>query len=383
MERKCTMTFAKCILTFLIVFVSVSLSFSQPIQLNPDGKGYLLNSTRIDTQTNEIISTKQNNIAARFFSSSKTCSSSDGQVLFSHGKLIKMENGQPFTVELPKSNLDSFEFSTVLSGDGNWLIYKTQEELGNINTETVINLFNVNTRTTEHQYTFQGSVEGLTPNFNTTIIVFSSAKFNDRDFALIRDNEGLNLEEFSDVGSLRFFSDLGHRIFGYPFNQNLDKRQWIYVDRMGTTWSQPIELEVFNNDGNKLEFIIYDIANDGKTLLISHENFGLAVVHENEGEWGLPQPLGYQPDPLARDEFQISENGEVVAVQSFKKVVADVNLFYDALLFFKTDTGTWKKQQVNSPDVDVLPDILLTDDGTKLFWLPKSESSVTMGGFLR
>ncbi len=383
------MTETKRIIVILISLTFTTVSHAQPIQLNPVTKGYKLNLTAIDQQMRETINTEEKNIQSRFLSSSKTFASSNGDVLFSQGKLINMQNEQLNTIDLPQSNLDSFEFGATMSGNGNWLIYKTQEEFGNINTETVINYFNLNTGKIEYQFTFQGSVESLNSNINATMTVFSSAKYNNNDFVLIRENRDLNLQEFVDVGGLRYYSNFGNRVFGYSYNSDKDDYEWVHVNRKGSNWSNLQNIKLLNDNGNILQFHIVDIANDGKTLLVNAGTkglHGLAVVHEENGEWSVPQYIGGESEQHAFDShesYQISENGNVVAVQDIKRVEEEVNYFYDALLYFKTESGSWKKQQVNPPEVDVLPDILLTDDGTKLFWLPRSESSVSFGELMR
>ncbi len=199
------------------------------------------------------------------------------------------------------------------------------------------------------------------------------------DVHLIIDSEwfnSLNLGHHTNIYSYLKpnLSFLGDRLFFASYIEEKNISRHFVVDRTNAGWSEPKEIVLNNIEGNKLYFEILDMANNGRTLLIQDSNdANIYVIKEKDESWGLPQDLKYVSQLASvgglYDKFQISQNGKVIAIQSLKKIIGDVNLFYDAFVFIETPGGDWIKYQVNNPNLDIGGDILLSGDGTILYWI--------------
>ncbi len=174
-----------------------------------------------------------------------------------------------------------------------------------------------------------------------------------------------------------------------------------YMDRLTDGWSEPIDIPLKDKDGNDIIFrlgtegAIYDIANNGKTILFNHfygwapptlhefdafysdPIYKPAIMYEENGVWSEPEFIDYerhQVDPKydegQGERFFISEDGNVIAVQNLVKVWGGNSYYYEIYVLLKSPEGKWTRQNINPEGTLVAPDIYLSKDGSKLFWLP-------------
>ncbi len=143
------------------------------------------------------------------------------------------------------------------------------------------------------------------------------------------------------------------------------------IERFEDGWSKPKEWIVYDADNAPIDherLQIKDIANNGRSALVMIDRKQLAVAHEVNGIWKIANILDYSfqlPVGSSTDNIIFAETGNVIAIQSVKDYE---RYLFDIFLFFLTPSGEWVKKQVNAGNVNVLPDILLSDDGTRLYW---------------
>ncbi|RJP18539.1 MAG: hypothetical protein C4527_28870, partial [Candidatus Omnitrophota bacterium] len=129
-----------------------------------------------------------------------------------------------------------------------------------------------------------------------------------------------------------------------------------------------------------------NIANDGKTLILRSDDAAgrneLAVMYQTEDGWSDPEYVGNYRFQLFRDhrgdyvypdtvDYYTSDDGRVIAIQQTKQFSIDYGrLTSDAYVFIKNAEGKWIQHQVNQNGAEVMRNMLLCGDGTKLLWSP-------------
>ncbi len=146
-----------------------------------------------------------------------------------------------------------------------------------------------------------------------------------------------------------------------------------YSQRTDTGWSEPIPIEL--PEGLVPERV-YDIADNGRTLLVCAGEKGLALTHETATGWSEPEYIGYVP--YQGDRIEMSDDARVVAMSTarrpFPEDYGEAYLpIYDLFLFLPHADGSWTKSQVSSSQYPVSGgEYLLSGDGRLLFWVPET-----------
>lgn len=198
-------------------------------------------------------------------------------------------------------------------------------------------------------------------------------------------------------------SQTGDRIFFFihegPDQQEKDLK-FVYVEKTLDGWSDLKEVpELIHNSGfvsdAGLQMSPIALTNDGKTLVLRSNRGELLLIHEKDGIWSKPEYVGdfkllkYHEDYLRKFPWlntwayyrdlpvSCSTDGRVIAIaQPREYSLLDFQLSsYDILVFIKDHQGQWNKHQVNPPDVGVYDVLMLSGDGSKLFWVPKQSLS--------
>lgn len=196
----------------------------------------------------------------------------------------------------------------------------------------------------------------------------------------LSDIPGYYLSGFA--GSPRKISHQGDRLFFTQWNPHPLNDSWYIVDHIAGAVREPKQIVI-----DDYEFHILDIANNGRRLLaeiwnpavVDEWNIELAVFDEMNGQW-VKHPHKIAEEIKAADIAKciISENGKVIACQALNFADEAYNYYYyDVFVIVQNDSGEWITHKVNSADDLAKPSsILLTDDGTRLFWHPWRDSSV-------
>lgn len=314
----------------------------------------------------------------------------DGSIIKTGSTFI--QNGDSFKRITTLIDAYFYKMQICLSLKGNWIYYtdhnvdneqKTMNFLGLAsNKQSFVFGYDKNDRKFVFNSDFSIFAFQDGDNYNIYGVERDGSNF---DVHLILDSEwfnSLNLGHYTNINAyLRpNLSFMGDRLYFASYIEEENTKRHFYVDRTIGGWSEPKEIVLNDTEGNELHFEIINTANNGRTLLIKiyekqvkfPQVEEIAIIQEENGSWGLPQYLEYEPqhkEGRRSDEFQISQNGKVIAVQSLKKIIADVNYFYDAIIFIQTPERDWVKYQVNDPNLDIGGDILLSGDGTILYWI--------------
>lgn len=293
--------------------------------------------------------------------------SEDAKFMILNNQLIK-DDGENFRkIELPIINDISFRNLYLSSNNQYSIITQFIEEID----QTKINYFDNYNESLEISFTFQGPFLGIFSSSDASILIANS-----RQVLYVVERNGSAFEKIPVSNKfirqiIISISSSGDRIFFFGLTQENDEFETYILNRISGKWSVPSKLRIFDNE-NEL-FLVKDIAHNGRTLLIHHPILGYAITHDVNGKWSPPQPLGYIPK--SGDEAQISENAKVVVIQSAKKYT-ETSVFYDLFVLMQNTSGEWVQHQVNDPELEVRDGILLSGDGTKLFWLPANTSFI-------
>lgn len=315
----------------------------------------LIKVTSIDSENNSISLSESLNIKTILYNN-LTSVSGDGQVIVNKDRIIH-KNGEIIINDIP-SEIKLNQNNQTLNYDGTRVVFTDANEGGcYIYVHNTVDNSSAKVRISDFKiYT----VSGLSINRDASIIavIYTDGLYvvdlNNDTINKYREGYGYHIVPFVNSSGSRILFNTGGEIF--------------YMDKENGEW-QPIKnIELGNAivGGYDVNSYIYDIANDGKTIVAPIGNKGVAVVNEIDGVWGEPDYIGYIPD--TQDKVQISENGKVVAVQAYKYTSVYNFFYYDAYIFIKNVDNQWIKHQVNAHDQDVNPDIHLTKDGTQLIW---------------
>lgn len=359
------------IIFLLLNLMSIGNISSQNLDLTERGYGSRLRSQPIVPNEGRVNNGKLLNLRTNRYSALNSSISGDGRVIVLDDQLIKDEDTYFRNIEIPVKNTQAFR-GTLLSRVDDILIIK--ESATDLNPNRTLHFLDINAENIVYGYNSPSlSFAGLMINSDASSFIFLNNE------GIIEVNRINDKFESTVVNSgyvrqdIKYYSSSGDRIFFFGREQALDDSKWYIIDRLETGWSEPIEWKVTDAEGNELGFDIVDIANNGRTLLLTNANDGLALTHEIDGRWTPPEPIGYKSHG---NRSLISENGKVIAVQAVKRVIPDFNAFYDVFIFLQNPDGQWIQRQVNDPQLEVHDGIMLSDDGTQLFWLPANTSSV-------
>lgn len=332
---------------------------------------------RIDLGLGILSTTAVTNISENNIGTHLTCAGLNGNTLLINGNsLYKLEDGV-----YNKYNADGILDSigggapvlTRLSPDGEWLIFYVEIRFG----EYLIKMYNIRSETIDR--VFAGS--GTSVLFNgpaSKFVRLSAAYPNTFEIGEFTDSspafERVQVES-RNIFDVEFFSWNGDRFF-YSVLDDQRNLLWFSIDSASDGWVSS-ETGLRGKDP-----VIYDIADNGRLLLVTELDGGgevnLAVYRDLNHKWIREEILfRYDVSDGLGNHFRMSENGNVVAVQSFSHTRGSYFLF-NVFVFIKMRTNEWVRYKVNPPGVYALPNILLTDDGTKLFWLSYGESSVPL-----
>lgn len=198
-------------------------------------------------------------------------------------------------------------------------------------------------------------------------------------------------------------SETGNRVFYKFVGTGVRLEVFLtYLEKDENGWSDEIIVPTNNMvyisedpHSDLKKHIIYNgmavgIINDGKSILFRNgDTEELFFFHEEEGEWKRVELVGKYSvsfrDIAIREKWgaydiptTCSDDGRVVALlqpKSYWPTIGVIN--YDVIVFIKDAKGNWSKHQANPSDVGVIPNILISGDGTKLFWIPEKELSAT------
>ncbi|MCD6361277.1 MAG: hypothetical protein J7M38_10485 [Armatimonadetes bacterium] len=150
-----------------------------------------------------------------------------------------------------------------------------------------------------------------------------------------------------------------------------------YSQRTDAGWSEPIPIEL--PEGLVPERV-YDIADNGRTLLVCAGEKGLALTHETATGWSEPEYIGYVP--YQGDRIEMSDDARVVAMSTARRPFPEFRSvheraaympIYDLFVFLPDADGSWTRSQVSSSQYPVSGgEYLLSGDGRLLFWVPET-----------
>ena len=358
---------------YLIIFVLLISSFSQAqvIEVTPFPDNKLLHIATINQESVKLETEKLSNIKTRNIGSDDSISY-DGNVLFIRSKLIKKMDGYWKEVPLPEMNFLRISIP-LLSMDGKWLVYLERNTTSDIRFARIV-FFNVEEEKITDTYEDQ-IISTIDINADATRIIYYWITNDQSELVLLNHvNNSFTTNKINTRGT--YFTSLGDRMISSEYNHQ-DQYTHLYItDEIGGKWNDTQDIVLLNETGQKIKSSIFGLANNGRTILVSTLQ-GMAVIHENDGQWNDIEYIGYgSKDGL--DQFELSENGQVIAVKSLYQNIEDAYFYYDVFVFIRTPDGQWKKFQVNSPSVKTTEEILLTKDGTQLWWLPMEDSSTIM-----
>jgi len=175
----------------------------------------------------------------------------------------------------------------------------------------------------------------------------------------------------------------GRIIFKSGFNY---KYLLYYIDREPDGWSSPKTVPIRDRTGNDVIFnqdlqgMIHGITYDGKTILYYDKECKPALIHEDNGIWSEPEYIEFQEFNVFggyKDRYLMSRDGEIIAAQKMVEERGGVAPYLNVYLLTKSTDESWMIQKINPDGTLVVPDVYLTDDGSQLFWLPESKSSIS------
>lgn len=364
-------------LIFLLLnLMNVGNISAQNLDLTGRGFGARLRSQSITPNQGRLNNNQLLNLRTSRFSDSKSSISKDGKVIVIDNQLIKNEGSQFKKVEIPLFE-DSI-LNPILSNNGEVYLLSTFD---NQTSQYRLHFFNTNNELVEKELSLP-PLRNLHINHNASSLLYEISSTTQLSYHVTEisqnTNETSQVIEFTLTSnltgpSIRFFSNLGDRIIITATLRDAREFRYFMIDKLETGWSEPIEWKVMDAEGNELDFDIVDIANNGRTLLLTNANDGLALTHEIDGNWTPPKPIGYKSHG---NRSLISENGKVIAVQEVKRNIPNEITFYDVFVFLQNPADQWIQRQVNDPQLEVFDGIMLSDDGTQLLWLPANTSSV-------
>lgn len=334
-------------------------------------KGFITVST-IDIEGNSVSYNEKLNIKTILYDHISSVSG-NGKVIVNANRLI-YKNGEAKINVIP----NSFELGInerILNSEGTRLVYSEADDNGCL--LYVFDIVNQAVRDIRIPESLPYAGQNISLNNDATVVALNT--FLSLYVLDLTNSKAITtkINEFS-TAVIPFVSFSGNRLF---YNA---ERKVFYNDKVNGQWLSSMEIELGKAviGGVETSSYIYDIANDGKSIVAPIGSGGIAVIHEENGVWSEPDYIGYIPDFL--DKVQISENGKVVAVQSYKYTSPNNDNYYDAYIFIKNSANQWAKHQINTEDQDVQPDIHLTEDGTQLIWIPADfGSSVPSAGLHR
>ncbi len=358
-----------------IIAIIANYSFAQNIELSPSPSNVIL-LTSINPLHHTLSATNPTNLLSQYgyFNQEHVFIDYGKNVMVVRNDLLRKDNNRFLNVEASFLDEHSSE-DMYLSANGKWLIFVSYLESTNSMDVKFYNIErNVLTTHFQHPVPFRS---GIQLNSDASIFVFTDhpRNGNQRLYVVERHAEIFKstVVEKDDVNpSNLHLSSTGDRIIFMTGNIAIGNKHF-FVDRTKDGWTVPKEIQI---DDSPLQIGgdgIMDIANNGKTILFQNEDQKPAVAYEDSGIWVVPQQINYtfqHEEGRYSDRFQIAETGNVIAIQSLKDSRLDGFIeYFDAFIYFKTLSGSWVSRQVNPEEVNVLPDIHLTDDGTQLFWM--------------
>ena len=383
----------------VIAFLSANFAFAEDIVFSrlydilPDS---YVKVTAIDSQSGKILDTRDTNLISSYgyFFDRYIDFGALGNIMINkfNSKNDIYENNDAQFREINPSiqhGLDPTYSSAYISPWESILIertYKQNEQKANYTFHDLIK------NTTLAEYSgpqYLGDIEQMNEDASIFLITETTGCIR---IVERKDNEFTEFHSkiLSDTMNYIHLSKDGKRIV---YRRFLDQYKYIlaYVDRLTDGWSEPIDIPLKDKDGNDILFRvanegeIYDIANNGKTILFNHfykwapptlHEFGAifsdpiyvpAIMYEENGVWSEPE---FFEDEGAAIRLFLSEDGNVIAAQNLVKEVGGNTYFYEVHVFLKSAEGKWTRHTINPEGTLVAPDIYLSKDGSKLFWLP-------------
>lgn len=355
-----------------------SLTYPQELDLTGDGYGSRLRLQHILPDEGRLGIAEITNVRKYRLSDRDNSINVDGNFLVLENQLIKKDEATFRKIELPFAN-DQVFVNPILISKGNKIAIPTiNEDMSNL--EYLI--YDINNEFIESRLTIP-STRGLLFNADGTALIYITITDTQIFYnVIVIENDttettiALELSAADNLlgPRLRYFSNLGDRIIFTATLRDSREFKYFFIDKLETGWSVPRELQVIDKQNNELHFGLVDIANNGRTLLITNSEIGYSLTHEVNGIWSLPRSTGYIPIPY--DSAQISENGKVIKIQTAKRIT-EIDRFYDVIVLLQNSAGQWVQHQVNDPQLEVHHDgTLLSGDGTKLYWLPANTSHI-------
>lgn len=365
--------------TIRLIIITITMSLvlpalaQSPIYLTPGaGEDLLLN--HISKESNIGLSYEKTNVKIISGHLPDFKPNEDGLIFISkrNGRILDQTQDDPRLDESLMTSKTGSNANYFISQNGKWLI---KEQASSITGYSELLFISASSKQTLNSFSFEGSSTSLvfSNDANTFAFTINAITINAIPSLnlVIRVGDNFQSKEvFNAIGSPKISSS-GDRVFTVIELED-ESRRHVVIDKSDEGWSEPKSLTLYDQDLNELEygtFGIIDVAENGRTLLINIASGPLAIYHEKDGAWGLPEYLDIEKQSPFSNSFSISEDGNVILFESFR-VEDGFYEYFDLFLYIKQENGEWKKQKLNPDGVDASRGAILTKDGSKVFWIP-------------
>lgn len=366
------------IITLILCFISPNLVLSSPIIIGTDAFKDLTNLTTIDKYKSNLVSTITTNLLSDWLKYG-CASNSDGSILLSRAKIIELQSGEYNVIDLPEGR--KWCSHPLFSKKMNSLLFwEADVDLPNImyTYDILKKIISASHTFVIERYSF------LSREYNcegTTVVICDGYYLN---FFIKQGDKFIKSSNtpHSSISNL-FVSESGNRVFYFAVDEK-NKYNYVYVDRIESEWSSEKSispsLAPFETPGTKeLKMCPGSIADDGKTVILLTNKNNVALIHEKDGTWSEPEIAGDYGTPLTENDMGIwtdmpiyaSDDGRVIILEQAKYVHPDYGILsFSIYAFIKGDDGRWSKQLISDPERGGRKGVLLSGDGSKLYWVP-------------
>ncbi|MFB3789048.1 MAG: hypothetical protein ACE15F_22030 [bacterium] len=373
----------------IITLLAFSLmSHSQPIILNNENVEFT-QIAHIDKDAGLILKNELSNIKTIWTNSS---ASDRGDLIVSSSKLLKMKNQFKQINDLPV--LTGHEISNPhIDTENNMIIYSNMTDEFHV----IFQFYDFLQEKNKDIFSISGPPakfyeKSISRNGATIALQVEYTTASDKYLHLysknyVSDNYSkTELGPFSGLFKI-MVSKNGERVFCYVCHYTSegnveDDYKYVYITKTPEGWSDEILIpgaeHFINQKSEKILIFPEAIANDGKTIVARTNKNTLVLIHESNGHWSDPEYVGdINPPVSSYFPFHVSDDARVIAIQQPRILIPgnDTYITYDAIVFIKDRTSQWKKYQVNPKGTDILDGIVLSTDGSKLYWVPASNLS--------
>lgn len=319
------------------------------------------------------------------------CVSYDGSVIVANYRVVRPDMLPEAVVDIPEGENNIGYFLPKLSSSGQIVVYTSRhhDRSSIIWFDTIeakiVGRFDI------RDLPYIPAIVGLDASADAnTVAYFLGDAGGERVYIIERTEQGLSSPiPVARVGAIQssfFMASSGDRLFysaSVPPDSGATITSTFFVERTIDGWSEPSPVEL---PGGTPIYVLYDVGNDGQSLLVYAGSEGLAVVHEEENGWSEPDYVGYQP--TTKDYTRMSEDASVIALSGARLPLPEFRMGfltpspkYDLYAFVKGGDGGWLQTRVNPESVLIWGrDFLLSGDGKSLYWVPETWRSASSLG---